>query len=329
MNKILVIQTAFIGDVILATSLVESIHQEYPKAQIDFLLRKGNESLLKDHPFLNRVLIWEKKESKYGSLLQLLKQIRKERYELVVNAQRFGATGALAAFSNATAISGFKKNPFSRFFTHRHDHKIGDGTHEIERNFSLLSSFFSEGTRVAPPRLYPSGQDFEAVEYLQSEEYICVAPTSVWFTKQWPAHKWIEFINLVPTNITVYLLGGPGDQAECEKIEKASQRENVANLAGKLSFLQSAALMQKARRNFVNDSGPLHIASATNVPSTALFCSTIPEFGFGPLSSDSTVIEIKEKLPCRPCGLHGKKACPKKHFKCAENIDSKDLLATL
>lgn len=59
--KILVIQTAFIGDVILATSLIESIHTKYPNAKIDFLLRKGNENLLQKHPFLNDVLIWDKK----------------------------------------------------------------------------------------------------------------------------------------------------------------------------------------------------------------------------------------------------------------------------
>jgi heptosyltransferase-2 len=92
-------------------------------------------------------------------------------------------------------------------------------------------------------------------------------------------------------------------------------------LAGKLSFLQSTALMKDATMNYVNDSAPLHFASAINAPVTAFFCSTIPAFGFTPLSTNSIIIETEEKLTCRPCGLHGKKECPLQHFKCGYEID--------
>ena len=119
--------------------------------------------------------------------------------------------------------------------------------------------------------------------------------------------------------IQFYLLGGPDDHELCEDIKVFSQRNNVYNLAGKLSLMQSAALMKDAKRNFVNDSGPLHIASAGNASVSAFFCSTIPEFGFGPLSDDSNVIEVND-LTCRPCGLHGHKACPKGHFHCGNGL---------
>jgi len=72
--------------------------------------------------------------------------------------------------------------------------------------------------------------------------------------------------------------------------------------------------------NYVNDSAPMHLASAVNAPVTAVFCSTVPAFGFGPLSDKSFIAEKKEKLYCRPCTLHGKKSCPEQHFKCAEDI---------
>src|SRR6188508_3212933 len=99
LNKILVIQTAFIGDAILATALLESIHHSLPEASIDILVRKGNESLFQQHPFLNQVLIWDKKQSKYKNLFVLLSTIRASKYDLVINLQRFGATGLLTAFS--------------------------------------------------------------------------------------------------------------------------------------------------------------------------------------------------------------------------------------
>jgi len=91
----------------------------------------------------------------------------------------------------------------------------------------------------------------------------------------------------------------------------------------------SAALIRDAFMNYTNDSAPLHLASAMDAPVAAVFCSTVPEFGFGPLSAKSFVIQTSEKLTCRPCGLHGKKVCPKKHFKCAESIAIKQLLLCL
>ena len=98
-----------------------------------------------------------------------------------------------------------------------------------------------------------------------------------------------------------------------------NESDNVINLAGKLSLMQSAALMKNAKRNFVNDSGPLHLASAMNAPVTAFFCSTTPQFGFGPLSDDSKISEV-ENLDCRPCGIHGHKECPKGNFRCGNEL---------
>jgi heptosyltransferase-2 len=96
-----------------------------------------------------------------------------------------------------------------------------------------------------------------------------------------------------------------------------------------MSFLQTAALMKDAKMNYVNDSAPLHLASSVNAPVTAIFCSTVPEFGFGPLSDNSYIVETEEDLDCRPCGLHGFAKCPKTHFKCATNIKPQQLLRTL
>ena len=79
--------------------------------------------------------------------------------------------------------------------------------------------------------------------------------------------------------------------------------------------------MESAAMNYVNDSAPLHIASAMNAPVMAVFCSTVPAFGFGPLNANGRILERKEPLSCRPCGLHGYKACPEAHFKCALEID--------
>ncbi|MGI4762253.1 MAG: glycosyltransferase family 9 protein [Janthinobacterium lividum] len=351
----LLIQTAFIGDVILATALVEYLAEHEPGAPLDVLVRRGNEGLLAANPHIRRILIWDKKSQKYPNLLRLLKQIRQEEYAQVVTLQRFASTGFLTAFSGAPVRAGFAENPFSRFFTRRVPHVIGDGTHEVARNLALIKDDKSktkneladnyrvknaDGPKIfnSPfsifnslrPRLYPTPTDEGiAAPYAAVGEYVCLAPTSVWFTKQYPEEKWLELLAALPASLPVYLLGGPPDTAACERLAQAAARPGLVTLSGKLSLLASAALMRGAVLNYVNDSAPLHLCSAVDAPVCAIFCSTVPAFGFGPLSTFSRIIEHPGPLACRPCGLHGHAKCPLGHFRCAREIETTQLLAAL
>jgi heptosyltransferase-2 len=340
----LLIQTAFIGDVILATALVEYLAQHEPVAPLDMLVRRGNEGLLAGNPHVRQVLVWDKKHQKYPNLLRLLRQIRQAKYGRVVTLQRFASTGFLTAFSGAPERIGFAQNPFSRFFTRRVPHRIGDGTHEVARNLGLLEreelrvkSFSTDflrntqlTTRNSPPRLYPTPADeAAAAPYAAVGEYLCIAPTSVWFTKQYPEEKWLELLAALPPALPVYLLGGPPDTAACERLAQAAARPGLVNLSGKLSLLASAALMRGALLNYVNDSAPMHLCSAVDAPVCAIFCSTVPAFGFGPLSTFSRVVEHPGPLACRPCGLHGHARCPLGHFRCAREIETSQLLVVL
>ncbi len=330
MQRILVIQTAFIGDVVLATGLLEKLHTYFPDATIDILVRKGNESLFRQHPFAGKVLIWDKRTAKYRNLYKVLLQIRANKYDLVINVQRYAATGLITILSKAKRTIGFDKNPFSFLFTEVIRHvfdKDGKGVHEIERNHQLIESFTDD--HAAKPKLYPSALDIAAVAKWKSSPYICIAPASVWFTKQFPVEQWIHFINTLPVTYHIYLIGAPADQPLCANIHTSAKRPGVVNLAGQLDFLQSAALMRDAVMNYVNDSAPMHFASAMNASVTAVYCSTIPAFGYGPLSDNSHVIEVTEPLSCRPCGIHGRKICPEAHFNCARLINNAQLLNSL
>ncbi|HWH63040.1 MAG TPA: glycosyltransferase family 9 protein [Ginsengibacter sp.] len=327
MKKFLAIQTAFTGDVVLATAIPEKLHRFFPDAQIDFLVRKGNEGLLLDHPFLNKVLVWNKKENKNKNLFNLLKKIRKEKYDTVINLQRFASTGILTGFSGAKEKIGFNKNPFSFLFTKKVTHDISNKKHEVERNNELIQHFTDNS--FTKPRLYPSAADYNEIEKYTLQPYVCMMPASVWFTKQYPADKWIDLINNFPNTYTIFLLGGKEDVDLCKKIKEKSINNKVEILAGKLNFLSSVALMKNAVMNYTNDSAPLHFASAVDAPVTAIFCSTVPAFGFYPLSTKSFIVETKEILTCRPCSLHGLKACPLGHFKCACTIETSQLLSTL
>jgi heptosyltransferase-2 len=319
LNKFLVIQTAFIGDVILATSLLENLHQAYPKAKIDLVVRKGNEPLFENHPYLNNVFVWKKTENKYKNLFKLIKKVRRDKYDVTINLQRYFASGFISLRSKAYTKIGYKSNPLSLFYSKKIEHSIGDGKHEVERNYQLVKEFVN--SEICKPKLYPNTTNYDKIKSINlPKDYIVIAPASVWFTKRLPKSKFIELIILNSYASKIVLIGAPSDYEYCESILNESNAENVINLAGKLNLLDSTALIEKAKMSYVNDSAPLHLASSVNAPVTAFFCSTIPDFGFGPLSDSSIVLQVKEKLDCRPCGLHGKSTCPKGHFKCGNDL---------
>ena len=148
------------------------------------------------HPYLQEVLIWDKKDGKLKDLRRLLHIIRGKHYDKVINVQRFAATGMLTAFSMAAEKIGFDKNPLSALFTTRVKHIISTKEHpkhEIERNNDLIAHFTDN--KAFKPRLYPSAADYTAVEKYKHQPYICIAPSSVWFTKQYPANKWTALYN--------------------------------------------------------------------------------------------------------------------------------------
>lgn len=329
-EKILIIQTASIGDVILSTALAQSLHQRFPDVAIHYIVRAGYEALFEAHPYISKVWPWDKRKQKYRSMLKLASAIRKERYDLIINVQRFFSSGLITLLGGARVTIGFRKNPLSSFFTHAYPHRIeaSEGSpHEVERNHALIS--FLKGIDPAKPALYPSKTDNDRIMGYTKLPFITISPASLWFTKQFPEEKWIELVEAFPRNLNVILLGSKADMMLCERIKKVTGRPFLVNLAGQLSLLQSAALMKHALMNYTNDSAPMHLASAVNAPVTAVFCSTVPEYGFGPLSDVSHIVQIAENLECRPCGLHGRKRCPQGHFRCANDIKVSQLTAVL
>lgn len=184
-------------------------------------------------------------------------------------------------------------------------------------------------TERFPVKLYPSKHDYAKMSQYKTSAYITISPGSLWFTKKYPEEKWIEFISSVNDKLNIYLLGSQEDAKLCTQIIEKATNDKCLNIAGKLSFLESAVLMKDALMNFVNDSAPLHLASSVNAPVTAIFCSTVPEFGFGPLSERSFIVQTKKVLDCKPCGNHGLNKCPEGNFECALTIENEQLLENI
>ena len=321
-NKVLIIQTAFLGDAILISSLLEKIRLESPQTTIHLLVRKGNETVFQAYPHVNLAKVWTyDKKDKWASWQSLQKDLRAESFDQVFVAQRFFGMGLLSLSIGAIKVIGFDKNPLSWFFTERVPHEWGTGKHETERNTGLLSSWL--GSKVYKPFLSPVAKELPGG--LKAKSYICISPGSVWETKRTPVRVWIDFIRLLPKNQMLVLMGAPNEVHLAEEIEKACPENTIINEAGKHNLVDAIRIYQHSLMSYVNDSGPLHFCSAVDTPTVAVFCSTMPAFGFGPLASWNRIVEVGD-LDCRPCGDHGKKSCPLGHYACGNQITGNQLL---
>lgn len=335
-KTILIIQTAFIGDTILASHFARAVKELYPNSKIHFFLRKGNESVIQGLPTIEKTWVWDKQGGKTRNLLRLIGELRKIRFDVVFNLHRHFNSGFVAAQVHSPIKVGFKQNPLSFFYTHKVDHLIPHKPqdnevvplHEVQRNLQLIEAIVPGlKTSFKRPELPLEQKHFDKVTHLVQGDYFVVAPASVWFTKAWSEHKFRELTIELSKRGKVYFIGAPTDKELCERIRAGIA--NTENLCGLGNLLDSAALMKNAKRVFVNDSAPLHLASCVNAKTTAIFCSTVPAFGYTPLAEDSVVVDVENSLTCRPCGLHGHKACPLGHFKCSENIEIQKVLKTI
>lgn len=329
-KTILVIQTAFIGDTILASHFARAVKETYPDSRIHFFLRKGNESVIQGLPTIEKTWVWDKQGGKTKNLFKLISELRGIKFDLVFNLHRHFNSGLVTAMMKSPMKIGFKQNPLSFTYTKKVNHQIPDprGWHEVQRNLELIPDFkIVENSKVYKPELPIQQKNFDKVSAYASENYFVIAPASVWFTKAWSEEKYKLLTQELAKLGKVYFIGAPADKELCDRIR--GSLPNTENLCGALNLLDSAALMKNARRVFVNDSAPLHLASSVNAKTTAIFCSTIPGFGYTPLADDSIVIDVGSSLACRPCGLHGHPQCPEGHFKCSLDIDVAKVMATV
>lgn len=334
-KKILVIQTAFIGDVILTLPMVQVLGRSFPGASIDIVVIPRASDLLANNPLFTSVLSYDKRKSEkgLGGFFRQVKKLQLGKYDLAVVPHRSLRSALLARLSNIPKRIGFDRSAGKVFFTDlvRYD----SGKHEVERNYSLLVPLGINLQHKELPKLYPSVQDAAEVDRLSSAQgpeeeklWIAVAPGTVWKTKQWLPERFAEVAKKLSADHTVILIGGKEDEALCEEIRRSVGMTNCINFAGKLSLLQSAEAIKRCRLLISNDSAPMHIAVAVGTPVVAIFGSTVPEFGFAPFGAHDVVVETKG-LDCRPCAIHGGIKCPIKTFVCMRAIESQEILRVI
>lgn len=321
-KKVLIIQTAFLGDVILTLPIVQVLKKENPDWQINFLCIPATEILFKHNPLVDKLIVYDKRG---GDSFRRIKKEVKNNYDIVISSHRSMRSSLIAFFSKAKTRITFDKTSQSFLYTDKV--KYVTGIHEIQRNLSLLKPLGIEEENTIKPELYLSSEEVNAIDKLFSNEnikreddLIALAPGSVWFTKRYPKEKFAEVLKLLNnTNSKIFLIGGEADRELGDFLISNSSNKNIVNTIGKLNVLESAELIRRCRVLLTNDSAPLHIANSVGTKIVSLFGATVPLFGFFPYGKDDVILET-EGLKCRPCSIHGGDKCPIGTFICMHNI---------
>lgn len=338
--RVLLLQPAFLGDAVLSTAILESWHREFPGHRLSILVRKGAHGLFEGHPFIEHLLIWDRSGmAKYRRLAALAKLVRTRHFNGVINLHRYGSMALVSRAARPRWATGFLEGSrLQSVSTRKVVHSWGDGRHETERNHSQIAPWVGAwDAAVDRPRLHPAARDFNAASQWP-QGGLLLAPASVWATKRWPAAHWSSLADAWTERHpgqAITLIGGPEDGPLLGHIAGACRLAKPKTSPGNLDLLGTAALMSQSSLVVSNDSAPLHMAGAMDVPHVAVFCSTTSEFGFGVLPAmkkhgRALNVEVRqEALDCKPCGPHGHNRCPLDHFKCGLDLGIQEVLEAM
>jgi heptosyltransferase-2 len=330
-SRILIVQTAFLGDVVLTTPLLRELRRAQPTARLCMLTTATGRTVLRGLPYVDRWLVLDKRWDRGGwrSFGGVLRELLRTPFDAALAPHRSFRTGITLRLSGARVRVGFAGAPGSWAYSHRV--AWNGGRHAVHRYLELAEPLGGDAGAADPrPHLSVDVAAAGRAEKLLREhgvrggdEVLCVAPGSVWPTKRWLPEGYARVLAAASTWGLVPVLVGTSEERElCRRIACLAP---APVLAGKTSIPELVALLARARLVVGNDSGAAHVASAVGTPVVSVVGSTAPSMGYAAFGPHTRVVEHPD-LECRPCGRHGARACPQGHFRCMAEVPAERVL---
>lgn len=315
-RKILIIKPSALGDVIHSLPFLDTLRRRLPAAEVHWVIARGIEPLLRDHPFIDRLWVIDKdrwKDLKRGretlrDMRSLWKGLGAEGFDLVIDLQGLLRTGLMARATKAPMIVGFEEaREGSRYF-YTHRVRGGDSVHAVDRYLKVLQSLGLEPDEIRFP--FPPALEGARAGLELPPIYGVIAPSAGKAANRWPASRFGQLAARLPVR-TVVVAGGK-DAGIADEVAEVSGGRAVS-LGGKTDLAGLVAVIRGARFMICNDTGPMHIAAAFQVPVVALFGPANP-VRTGPYGKIHRVVRVE--LACSPC--YRKKPC--RTWQCMEEI---------
>jgi heptosyltransferase II len=324
-EKILVIQTAFLGDAVLTLPMIQKLKEMHKDSIIDVLCIHASIEIFQLSSCINEIIVIEKKgeHKSLFSLLKFIKQIRLKGYDKIYSPHRSFRTSILVLQSGVKETYGYSNS--AMFHVYKYITEYISSHHEVQRNLDLIGYDYSKnGWKVLPEISIPESSERTVKDFIKSNnirtDFGVIAPGSIWNTKKYPIEYYEQVIKfLIDKGLKVIIMGSK-EEEDIGKTLEIKFGDSLISAAGRMTITESIALLKYARILISNDSAPTHLGVCADIPVLTLYCSTVPEFGFYPYNKKSRWLSYSE-LDCKPCGIHGYERCPLKHFLCGYKLE--------
>ncbi|NLJ07062.1 MAG: glycosyltransferase family 9 protein [Sphingobacteriales bacterium] len=326
--KILVIRFSSIGDIVLTTPVIRCLKRKFPDARIDFLVKPQYRQLISSNPNIDHIIEFQ------GNISSLIRLLRKENYHFIIDLHK-NIRSTLIRFLLLKPWVTFSKLNFRKWLMVSFKINLLPQKHLVQRYFEAVKQIGVENDFLACDFYFDQDPEMIVNQLLSDKitgEYYVIVLSGTYFTKRLPVEKISGIVSLL--ELPVILLGGKNEEEMASQLKSAHENK-VIDFCGKTDIQQSAAIIRKAKAVLSGDTGMMHIAAALGKKVISVWGNTIPEFGMFPYYGGENPWELRQNifevkgLSCRPCSKLGKNTCPKKHFRCMNDLDTTEMAITM
>ena len=347
-KRVLIVPKGYFGDIILTSPVFEALKRSSPEIHITALVPQQFVEFVKRDPYVDDTLVFDRRRefSGWNGLNRFAAELQAKNFDIAYSFHRSPRTSLLLWRAGIPSRVGYADSLLAFLYTRRV--RKTARFHEVVRDLELVQQDLSPELQEEVATLTRSGPvpvsnlfslrvpDISLDEvsatisgYIAVQQpFVVLSPGSAWETKRWSSRGFREVATaLVGKGYRVAVVGAPDDSGVCGEVcrDLALSEGAVLNLCGGTNMLELIYLIRHAKAVICNDSLALHLASATHVPTVAVFCATSPLFGFGPWKNRAIVVE-KSDLFCKPCRRHGSRRCPTGTRACMEGVSSNEVL---
>ncbi len=312
-TKFLIIRFSSIGDIVLTSPVVRCLKTQVPDAEVHFLTKKRNVDLLQANPYIDQIKTLD------NSLTNTISELKKEKYDYIIDLHN-NIRSLWVKFNLGSKSYSFNKLNLRKFLYTRLKLNAMPEGHIVDRNLETLRQFNVVNDGKGLDHFIPEEDEFptERLPETFRNGYIALVLAGTYATKRMPETKYRQLLS--NQKLPFVLLGGKSEKPMAANI-LSWNTGNVIDFTAQLRINQSASLVKNARLVIANDTGLMHIAAAFHKKILSVWGNTAPELGMYPYQAGegSETLEVKG-LPCRPCSKLGYHECPKKHFRCMNDI---------
>ncbi len=320
--KFLIIRFSSIGDIVLTTPVMRNLKKQVENAEIHYLTKNQYSNIVSNNSYVDKVHVLQ------HSFKETIRVLKNERFDYVIDLHNNIRSARVKLHLKMLSFS-FKKLNYQKWLLVKTKINKLPEIHIVDRYMDTVRFFISEMDSNGLDYFIPEDDeiDIQTLPASFHKGFVAWVIGARHNTKKFPKLKITEIADQI--NYPVIILGGPDDYNDGRYIEDNAEG-NVLNTCGKYNLNQSASLIRQSDVVVTNDTGLMHIAAAFNKSIISFWGNTVPSFGMYPYIPEEHSIMIENKnLTCRPCSKIGFQKCPRKHFKCMNDLNNMEIIKSI